>query len=122
MLDLRRRQFIALLGGAVAWPLAARAQQSKKVPKIGILSPGPPTPSSGAPVLLLQVLRELGYVQGRNLAVEMRWAGGHDDRLPELADDLVRAQVDVRSWRQRPPATPSPSSRSLTSTRSGPGW
>jgi putative tryptophan/tyrosine transport system substrate-binding protein len=92
---MRRREFITLLGGAAAWPLAARAQQAKKVPKIGILSPGPPTPSSGAPFVLLQVLRELGYVQGRNLAVELRWAEGHNDRLPELADDLVRAQVDV---------------------------
>ena len=92
---VKRRDFVTLFGGAaVAWPLAARAQQAK-VPKIGILSPGPPTPSSGAPFVLLQVLRELGYVQGRNLAVEFRWAEGHDDRLPELAGDLARAQVDV---------------------------
>jgi putative tryptophan/tyrosine transport system substrate-binding protein len=91
-----RREFITLLGGAVAWPLAARAQQpANKISKIGILSPGLPTPSSGPPFIMLQALRELGYAEGQNLAVEFRWAGGRVDRLPELAADLVRAQVDV---------------------------
>jgi len=95
--DTRRREFIGLLGGAAAaaWPLVARAQLAKKVSKIGILSPGPPTPSSGPPFVLLQGLRELGYTEGQNLTVEFRWADGHVDRLPELAADLVRARVDV---------------------------
>jgi putative tryptophan/tyrosine transport system substrate-binding protein len=92
---IARRKFLATLGGAAAWPLAARAQQAKKVSRIGILSPGPPTPSSGPPSVLVQGLRELGYIEGQNLAVEFRWADGHVDRLPELAADLVRAQVDV---------------------------
>jgi putative ABC transport system substrate-binding protein len=74
--QMRRREFITFLGGTAAWPLAARAQQAKKVSKVGILSPGPPTPSSGAPFVLLQVLRELGYVQGQNIAIEFRWAPG----------------------------------------------
>jgi putative tryptophan/tyrosine transport system substrate-binding protein len=93
---IKRREFITLLGSVAAgWPLAAGAQQAKRVSKIGILSPGSPTPSSGVPFALLQFLREFGYVQGQNLAVEFRWDEGHNDRLPELAGDLVRAQVDV---------------------------
>jgi ABC-type uncharacterized transport system substrate-binding protein len=94
---MTRREFITLLGStAAAWPLAARAQPpAKQVSKIGILSPGPPTPSSGPPFIMLQALRELGYAEGQNLAVEFRWAGGRVDRLPELAADLVRAKVEV---------------------------
>jgi putative ABC transport system substrate-binding protein len=97
MFGIKRREFITLLGGAVAaWSLAAHAQQAaKKVSRIGILSPGPPTPSSGLPSVLLQGLRELGYTEGQNLAVEFRGADGNVDRLPGLAAELVRAKVDV---------------------------
>jgi putative ABC transport system substrate-binding protein len=90
----RRRQFITLLGGAVAWPLAARAQQAK-VARIGFL--GLVSASSHAPrvAAFRAGLRDLGWVEGRNLAIEFRWAEGSYQRLPALAEELVRLNVDV---------------------------
>src|SRR5262245_1411659 len=95
MLDPRRRQFITLLGGAaVAWPLAARAQQPG-LPVIGYLSSG--SPESDTPRLtgLRRGLSQTGYVEGRNLVTEYRWAGSQAERLPALAADLVRLRVAV---------------------------
>jgi putative ABC transport system substrate-binding protein len=92
---MRRREFIAGLGGAVAWPLAARAQQLA-VPVIGYLGIGPSGAPYGAVTALLRGLSEIGYVEGRNLTVEYRWAAeDHLERLSGLADDLVRRQVAV---------------------------
>jgi|SRR6266852_1794343 len=89
---MKRRQFIALLGGAAAaWPLAARAQQAKKIPRIGVLWPNPPATFE----FMRQGLKDFGYVEGRNIGFEFRWAEGELDQLPELAADLVRLQVDV---------------------------
>jgi len=94
MLDLRRRQFITLLGGAAAaWPLAARAQQSR-VARIGALYIGLADAESFKKELR-EGLRELGFVEGQNIAFEFRSAEGKLDRLPELASELVRLKVDV---------------------------
>src|SRR5262249_3194054 len=91
--DIRRRTFLAALGGAAAWPLAARAQQSK-VARIGALYIGLADAESFKKELR-QGLHELGYIEGQNIAFEFRSAEGKLDRLPELAAELVRLKVDV---------------------------
>jgi len=92
---MRRRTFIAGLAGAAAWPLAARAQQTG-LPVVGVLSPQSPGPIVATRIAgFLEGLSELQYVEGRNVAIEYRWAEGRYDRLPALADDLVRRQVTV---------------------------
>jgi putative tryptophan/tyrosine transport system substrate-binding protein len=91
-----RREFITLLGGAaVGWPLAARAQAPAKVFRLGFL--GPASPSATAPWVdaLRAGLDDLGYHEGKNILFEFRWAEGNDDRLPDLAVDLARLNVDV---------------------------
>src|SRR6516225_1177632 len=91
---MRRREFITLLGGAATWPLAARAQQSA-MPVVGYLNLG--SPESDVPRLtgLRRGLNQTGYVEGRNLVIEYRWAGNQADRLPALAADLVQLRVAV---------------------------
>ena len=89
---MKRREFIAGLGAAAAWPLAARAQQPP-VPTIGCLYAGPPTANIEAP--FRKGLSEMGFVDGRNVAIEFRYAGDQNERLPLLAAELVRWQVAV---------------------------
>src|SRR5437764_2327984 len=92
---IRRRDLIALVGSvAVAAPLAARAQQ-KAMPVIGSLSTGSPETVGPFIAAFYQGLSEAGYVEGRNVAIEYRWAEGHYDRLPAFAADLVRRRVTV---------------------------
>jgi putative ABC transport system substrate-binding protein len=88
---LRRREFITLLGGTTAWPLAARAQQPRKMPTIGVLWPNPPITFE----FMRQGLREHGYIEGQSIRFEFRWAEGKLDQLPELARELVGIPVDV---------------------------
>jgi ABC-type uncharacterized transport system substrate-binding protein len=92
---VKRRHFIRLLGGAAAWPLAARAQQAGKVARIGFLGATSPA-GYGARVEALRAgLRELGYIEGTNLVLEYRWAKGNYERLPALLAELIRSNVDV---------------------------
>src|SRR5215813_3355409 len=93
---MKRREFITLLGGAtVVWPLAARAQQAGKLPTIGFL--GQTTRSGGSEwvAAFVQRLHELGWNEGRTIAIEYRWAEGREERFAELAAELVRLKVDV---------------------------
>src|SRR5215471_14575722 len=91
---MRRRDFITLFGGAAAWPVATRAQQPG-LPVIGYLSPGTPGERVGFLPGFAKGLSEMGFVEGRNVAIEFRWAQNDARRLPELAADLVRRQVAV---------------------------
>jgi putative ABC transport system substrate-binding protein len=100
---MKRRRFITLLGGAAAWPLAVRAQPTIKRATIGLLGSATATAQSKWTAALVQRLRELGWIEGENLAIEYRWAEGRTDRLPALADELVRLKVDLIVTHNTPP-------------------
>ena len=92
---IRRRDFITLLGGAVTWPLAARAQQSSKLPTIGYLNGATPSTRPEWTAAFLQRLSDLGWIEGRTVTIEKRFAEGHQERYAEIAAEFVRRKVDV---------------------------
>jgi putative tryptophan/tyrosine transport system substrate-binding protein len=91
---MQRRGFITLLGGAAAWPLAARAQPSKK-PTVGFLGASTQATAEQWAAAFAQRLRELGWIEGRTVAIEYRWAEGRNERMAEIAAEFVRAKADV---------------------------
>jgi putative ABC transport system substrate-binding protein len=97
---MKRREFVTLLGGAAAapsflWPLAVRAQQPARLPTIGFLVPGTPESHGKWVAALAQRLSELGWIEGRTVAIEYRWAEGRNERMAEIAAEFVRLKVDV---------------------------
>src|SRR5215470_292382 len=91
---VRRREFITLLGGAVAWPIAARAQEARKLPTVGMLGSSLAAFNYWLPALL-QRLHELGWIENRTITIEYRWTEGRNERYAQLAAELVRQKVDV---------------------------
>jgi putative tryptophan/tyrosine transport system substrate-binding protein len=92
---MRRRNFITLLGAAAAWPLAARAQQPAKLPTVGYLGSATPATQGHLVAAFVQRLRELGWIEGRTIAIEYRWAEGRTERAAEIAAEFVRRKVEV---------------------------
>src|SRR5215813_12553064 len=93
---MNRREFITLLGGAAAmWPLAARAQQAGKLPTIGFLGPATTSADTLWTAAFAHRLRELGWIEGRTIAIEYRWAENRPERYAEIAAEFVRLKVDV---------------------------
>jgi putative ABC transport system substrate-binding protein len=100
---MRRREFITLLGGAAAWPLAARAEQAVRRPTIGFLGSLTPLVESQRVAAFVQRLRELGWIEGRTVAIEYRWGEGRNERFEEIAAEFVRLKVDVIVTAGTPP-------------------
>jgi putative ABC transport system substrate-binding protein len=97
MLGIRRREFITLLGGAAAWPLAARAQQGGRMRRIGVLMSLDENDPLAKPRVsaFTQARADLGWTDGRNVRMDLRWAGGDTNRIRALAQELVGLQPDI---------------------------
>ncbi len=95
MFNMKRREFITLVSGAAAWPLAARAQQLGKLPTIGFLGSATPLVESQRVAAFVQRLHQLGWIENRNVAIEYRWAEGRTERFTELAAEFARLKVDL---------------------------
>jgi putative tryptophan/tyrosine transport system substrate-binding protein len=100
---VNRRKFISLFGAAAAWPLAARAQQAGKLPTIGFLGTSTSLAMNRWVTAFVQRLRELGWIEGRSVAIEYRWAEGRYEHLAEIANEFVRLKVDVIVTYATPP-------------------
>src|SRR6476659_7049331 len=124
---MRRRQFISLLGGAASWPLAAGAQQAAKVPTIGFLGANAAPAQTQLTEAFLRRLRELGWAEGRNIAIEYRWAEGRPDRAPAsspnwsasrlMSSSPMPVRMSLRRSKQRrtfPSSLPQPATRSAS--------
>jgi putative ABC transport system substrate-binding protein len=92
---MRRREFVTLLGGAAAWPVATRAQQPATLPTIGYLGASPPNVASQWTAAFVQRLHELGWIEGRTIVIEYRWADGRAERFAEIAAEFVRLKVSL---------------------------
>ena len=92
---MRRREFIGLISSTVAWPLAARAQQSAKLPVIGFLGAATPAAWNQWVTPFVRRLQELNWIEGRTITIEYRWAEGREERYAEIATEFVRLKVDV---------------------------
>jgi hypothetical protein len=117
---MKRREFITLLGGAAAWP--PRGQQTSKLPTVGFLGPGTPATHSQWLTAFVRRMRELGWIEGHNLAIEHRWAEGRSERYAEIAAEFVRLKVDAEapSLQQSRRHQPSRSCSGWGLTRSAP--
>jgi hypothetical protein len=115
---VKRRAFISLLGGAAAWPLAARAQQPGKLPTIGFLGVSTPSAFGQWVAAFVQRLRELGWIEGRNVAVEYRWAEGRNERFAEIVAEFLRHKVDIVITQGTPAQGPLPARRATDQPRS----
>jgi putative tryptophan/tyrosine transport system substrate-binding protein len=102
---VRRREFITLLGATVAWPSVAQAQQAGKLPTIGFFGSSTPSAMTRWTAAFVQRLRELGWIDGRTITIEYRWAEGRTERYAEIAAELVRLKVDVIVTYGTPPSS-----------------
>jgi hypothetical protein len=115
---LKRREFISLLGGTAAWPFTARAQQPAKLPTIGFLGTSTPLAMSQWVAAFVQRLRELGWMEGRTVAIEYRWAEGREERFAEFAAEFVRLKsMSLSRMQPRPSLRQSRRQRSSRSSR-----
>ena len=110
---MRRREFIAGVGSALAWPSDAGAQQASKIARLGFLGAISASKYATQVEAFLGGLHDLGYVEGKNIAIEFRWAEGNYDRLPELAAEFERLKIDVLVTQLRRSGFQSPRASSL---------